>query len=87
MTPLPGPWQKSLSWQARLGLDCNTSWGFIFAAQEQRWSRRSPLRLDKGQEEQQGLGWEHAGAGRGRSRGGTCRDTAACCGSWGDSEW
>lgn len=31
MTPLLGPWQRSLSWEARLGLDRNTSWGFIFA--------------------------------------------------------
>lgn len=25
MSPLPGPWQRSLRWGARLGLDCNTS--------------------------------------------------------------
>lgn len=56
MTPLLCPWQRSLSWEARLGLACNTSWGFIFAGQEQRWSRRSPFYLDKGQEEQQELG-------------------------------
>lgn len=59
MTPLAGPWQRSRSYGARLGLDCNTPRCFIFAARTRDGLRAVPYTWTRGRS------WDRSMLGQG----------------------